>query len=228
MNTLEVLACATLVTWSMLSRTAPPQDWSSSPEASFLTAEEKKEWKGLASEDARDDFRKLYWMRRDPNPATETNEFRSIVEARIRSADAQLTIGKIPGSRTARGLALIVFGRPSVQREIVGPIKNAPELIDPNRISIPNEAFSSTQFQTWVYDRDTRSDLLDVLQVPIVELSFIVEPGHRDELQQPMKFQQWKDIIARHSIVNLAPRQSLTSFGREPRERIDQQLPPSR
>lgn len=202
MRALEAATFIALIVWSAVIRSAPPQDWSSSPEAYFLTPEEKREWKALRSETAREEFRTSYWKRRDPTPLTERNEFRETVEARIRSADVQLTVGKTPGSRTARGLVLIVLGRPSLQQQTSGPLKNTPEMTTPGRISIPNEAFETTEFHTWVYDRDTRADLLNVLGIAHLEVAFIVKPGHRDELQQPGRFQQWREIVARHSIVS--------------------------
>lgn len=202
MRALEAATFIALIVWSAAIRSAPPQDWSSSPEAYFLTPEEKREWKALRSETAREEFRTSYWKRRDPTPLTERNEFRETVEARIRSADVQLTVEKTPGSRTARGLVLIVLGRPSLQQQTSGPLKNTPEMTTPGRISIPNEAFETTEFHTWVYDRDTRADLLNVLGIAHLEVAFIVKPGHRDELQQPGRFQQWREIVARHSIVS--------------------------
>jgi GWxTD domain-containing protein len=195
---LAVLACSIALT------SAPAEDWSRSPEAAFLTTEERRQWKDLRSDESREDFKKLYWSRRDPNPLTETNEFREIVQARIRSADAQFSVGKTPGSRTARGLVLIVLGRPSTQQQTVGSVKGVPEMTTPGRISIPNDAFATTEFHTWGYDRATRPDLLNMLGASHVEIPFIVEPGHRDELQQPGRFHQWQEIVARESIVKSA------------------------
>jgi GWxTD domain-containing protein len=202
---LALLAC------SIVLRSAPAQDWSRSPEAAFLTTEERRQWKDLRSDESREDFKKLYWSRRDPNPLTETNEFREMVQARIRSADAQFSVGKTLGSRTARGLVLIVLGRPSIQQQTVGPVKGVPEMTTPGRISIPNDAFATTEFHTWGYDRETRPDLLNMLGASRVEIAFIVEPGHRDELQQPGRFHEWQEIVARESIVRSAPRNVVLS-----------------
>jgi hypothetical protein len=68
-------------------------------------------------------------------------------------------------------------------------------------LSIPNDAFATTEFHTWIYDRDTRPDVLSTLGASHVEIPFIVEPGHRDELQQPGRFHEWQEIVARASIV---------------------------
>src|SRR5206468_8108257 len=96
------------------------EDWSSSPEAYFLTTEERLEWKTLTTEEARTQFRTDYWQRRDPTPGTDRNEFQELVLSRIRAADARFAIGKTPGSRTARGRVFIVLGPPALQRQPAG------------------------------------------------------------------------------------------------------------
>jgi GWxTD domain-containing protein len=197
----STLATLVLLACTFLGSAPPPEDWAKSPEAAFLTTEERRQWQELRSDESREEFKKVYWSRRDPDPATAANEFREMVQARIRSADAQFSVGKTPGSRTARGLVLIVLGRPSIQQQFAGAIKGVPDMSTPGRISIPNDAFATTEFHTWVYDRDTRPDLLKLLGTSRVEVAFIVEPGHRDELQQPGRFHEWQAIVARESIV---------------------------
>src|SRR5205823_2210821 len=183
------------------------EDWSRSPEAYFLTSEEKQEWKHLQSEEARQQFRETYWKRRDPTPRTDRNEFKDTILARIRRADGQFTIGRPPGSRSARGLVFVVLGPPTVQQQIAGPVKGAaPEMITPGRLSVPNDAFDTTEFHTWVYNRETSSDLLSVLEIPSLEVAFTIEPGHRDEIRDSSRFQRWREMIARHTIVAAAAR----------------------
>ena len=167
-----------------------------------MTSEERQAWKNLPSDEAREQFRREYWRRRDPTPGTERNEFQERVLARIKAADAQFTIGKTPGSRTARGLVFIVLGQPAVQRQTIGPLKTAPEMIAPGRIGIPSEAFENREWHTWVYDRENAPDLLKTLNLPALEVAFIVEPGRRDELQNSSRFNSWREIVARRSIVN--------------------------
>lgn len=204
---LKAVLITVLASTAIVSRTSQ-EDWSKTAEAAFLTADERKEWKALQSDEARNQFKEVYWKRRDPNPITEKNEFRELVLERIRRADAQFSTKKTPGSRSARGLVLVVLGPPSTQQEIPGPIKNAPEMITPGRISIPNDAFSTTEFQTWSYDRDSRPDLLKLLRVSHIEVSFIVEPGQRDELQKPGQFREWQETIARASIASALGREA--------------------
>ena len=178
------------------------EDWASSPEAYFLTAAERQEWKKLTTEEARTQFRTDYWQRRDPTPGTDRNEFQEVVLSRIRAADARFAIGKTAGSRTARGRVFIVFGPPAAQRLTAGPLKSAPEVMGPGgRLGLPNEAFETREWHTWVYDREANSDLLTLLNVPSLEIAFIFEPGRRDELQDSSRFERWRQIVARQSIA---------------------------
>ena len=90
-----------------------PEDWSTSPEAYFLTSEERAEWKALDSGRERDRFKERYWLKRDPTAGTEKNEFRDTVLARIQTADKRFPLGKIAGARTNRGKVFVVFGTPA-------------------------------------------------------------------------------------------------------------------
>lgn len=177
-------------------------DWADSPEAAFLTPEERAGWKTLVTIESRERFKSEYWRRRDPTPETAKNEFQELIAVRIRTADAQFAIGKTPGSRTARGMVFVVLGQPSTMRETLGPLKTAPELIAPGKIGIPHEAFETTEWHTWVYDRERTPQVLDALRRPSLEIAFIVEHGRRDQLQQPDIFKRWREVIARRSIVN--------------------------
>src|ERR1700730_5595416 len=101
-----LLLAGLLAFGSGLAAQAPPddEDWASSPEAYFLTREERTEWEKLDSRTTREDFKNRYWLKRDPTPGTERNEFREVVLGRIRTADSRFKIQKVKGSRTARGL----------------------------------------------------------------------------------------------------------------------------
>ena len=78
-------------------------DWSSSPEAYFMTAAETQEWKKLTSEEERARFQLDYWRRRDPTPDTDRHVFQERVRSRILSADDRFSFGKTAGSRSRRG-----------------------------------------------------------------------------------------------------------------------------
>jgi GWxTD domain-containing protein len=186
-------------------------DWSASTEAAFLTRDELAVWKTLRSEEDHERFKVEYWQRRDPTPETERNEFKETILGRIRIADGRFALGKKPGSQTSRGLVFVVFGAPSVERQTMGPLKSSPDMMTPGKMGLPNEAFDTTEWHTWVYDRSTASELLNILERPLAEVSFIVEPGRTDRIQSSDIFQRWREKLARRSIVSPAKRD-------EPRE----------
>jgi GWxTD domain-containing protein len=181
-------------------------DWAASPEAYFLTPEERREWKALSSSDLREQFKATYWRRRNPAPDTEDNEFRQIIEQRIRVADERYTLGKTAGSRTARGLVFIVLGSPSVEKQTMGPLKSGLESNFPGQaMTLPREAGETKEWHYWTYEPDRLP--LYLRTQPSYEIAFIIEPGVRDEIQKPQLFGRLHNLVARHSIVNQAEEQ---------------------
>ncbi|HEY3172515.1 MAG TPA: GWxTD domain-containing protein [Thermoanaerobaculia bacterium] len=188
------------------STPAGPDDenWANSPEAYFLTAAERKEWDGLRSRDSRVDFIERYWLKRDPTPGTAANEFRDLVLARIRTADQRYRIEKIAGSRTAQGFVFIVFGTPAQVQE-----QHAPPLPPPRRLAAGDtyeavgirEGTETTH--TWIYDTKRTPKILQALGVPSLSMTFVMEPNrHKDELQNPGLVHEYRERLARKTIVN--------------------------
>ena len=62
-----LLGFALLVSFLLAQNARDEEDWASSPEASFLTAAERAEWKTLDSRDSRQKFIERYWLKRDPS-----------------------------------------------------------------------------------------------------------------------------------------------------------------
>lgn len=206
-----VLLVLSLAPAAVSGQTPPPidEDWGNSPEAYFLTVEEKQEWRGLQSKESRIGFIERYWLRRDPSPGTSANEFRELVAGRIGTADARYRIEKTPGSRTRRGFVFIVFGTPArfqerravppgpSQRPVAGSPSPPVGLIE-----------GSESVHTWTYDRERTPRLVEALKVPSFSVTFVIEPNrHRDELQNPGLVNEYRDRLAKMTIVNpdLAP-----------------------
>jgi GWxTD domain-containing protein len=82
------------------------KEWDKSPEAYFLTTQEREEWKQVKTDDAAEKFIADYLARRGP-------EFRKMLDERMAVADRYFSEGKIKGSETLRGKVIIVFGPPS-------------------------------------------------------------------------------------------------------------------
>jgi GWxTD domain-containing protein len=77
----------------------------------IITPEEEQAFKLLGTDEERDEFIEQFWLRRDPTPDTQENEFREEHYRRIQYANEHYAAG-IPGWRTDRGRIYIVWGPP--------------------------------------------------------------------------------------------------------------------
>src|SRR6185503_5405046 len=111
---LSVLLSLTLI---LLSLTAFAQDKKQKPKKSkesvdavykrwldedvrwIITDEERNTFKALKTDDEREQFIEQFWLRRDPDPDTDVNEYREEYYQRIAYANEHFTSG-IPGWKT--------------------------------------------------------------------------------------------------------------------------------
>lgn len=87
------------------------KDWVNKDVAYIITKEEKKAFEKLKTDEERENFIANFWLRRDPNPDTEENEFREEFYERIAYANEHFASG-IPGWKTDRGRIYITWGKP--------------------------------------------------------------------------------------------------------------------
>jgi GWxTD domain-containing protein len=200
MGTATLLAVA-LALAAANSPVEVPDNWADTAEASFLTPNERRTWKLLDSDVAREEFKRNYWRRRDPTPGTDRNEFQEEILARIRTADERFGTGDGPGSRTARGAVYVMLGPPAIVRGTSGPLDTAPRQELPGLVTLPRAALDATGWEEWTYDREHHARLLKVLRRSVLEIAFVVERG-RDQLQKPGVFAAYREALARHSIVS--------------------------
>jgi GWxTD domain-containing protein len=84
----------------------------------FLTRNETRVFRRLATPELRQDFIHAFWEIRDPDPATGENEFRDEVETRFEFITSHFREANRDGWNTARGMIYLVLGPPSSQDEI--------------------------------------------------------------------------------------------------------------
>jgi len=77
----------------------------------IISDEEKKAFKNLSNDEERDAFIEQFWLRRNPDPDSQDNEFREEHYRRIAYANEHFAAGK-PGWKTDRGHIYISFGKP--------------------------------------------------------------------------------------------------------------------
>jgi GWxTD domain-containing protein len=77
----------------------------------IIDSQEEKAFKGLKTDEERENFIEQFWLRRDPTPDTTDNEYRDEYYRRIVLANERYTSG-LPGWKTDRGRILIMHGEP--------------------------------------------------------------------------------------------------------------------
>jgi len=89
----------------------PYRKWLNEDVTYIITDEERQAWKRLSTDDEREQFIEQFWLRRDPTPDTEENEYKEEHYRRIAYANEHYASG-IPGWKTDRGRTYIVYGPP--------------------------------------------------------------------------------------------------------------------
>ena len=89
----------------------PWKKWVNEDVAYIITDEERKAFKRFATDEEREQFVEQFWLRRDPTPDTEENEYKEEHYRRIAYANEHYAAG-IPGWRTDRGRIYIAYGPP--------------------------------------------------------------------------------------------------------------------
>ena len=87
----------------------PYKKWLNEEVVYIITDEERKAFGRLQTDEERQQFIEQFWLRRDPTPDTEENEYREEHYRRIAYANDRFASG-IPGWRTDRGMVYIKYG----------------------------------------------------------------------------------------------------------------------
>lgn len=110
----------------------------------LLTPEERRAFLLLKTNDEREAFIGTVWLRRDPTPDTEENEFREEFYERLAYANENFASGK-PGWKTDRGRIYIKWGKPD-------SVESRPSGGSYDRPSYHGGGSTTTYpFETWFY-----------------------------------------------------------------------------
>src|SRR5262245_21484486 len=90
----------------------PTKDWYQGPVRYIITRQEVKAYKALESDAERATFIDWFWQRRDLEPGTPENEFRTRFERRTFEAVRKFSATAIPGWKTDMGKIYILVGPP--------------------------------------------------------------------------------------------------------------------
>src|SRR5262245_34956095 len=86
--------------------------WLSEDVVYIITTEEERYFRRLKSDEERERFIEEFWLRRDPTPDTDENEYRKEHYERIAFANQDFTADGVAGWRTDRGRIVIRYGKP--------------------------------------------------------------------------------------------------------------------
>jgi len=89
----------------------PWRKWLNEDVNYIITDEEKTAFKRLANDEEREQFVEQFWLRRDPSPDSQENEYKEEHYRRIAYTNERFASG-IPGWKTDRGRIYITFGPP--------------------------------------------------------------------------------------------------------------------
>ena len=89
----------------------PYKNWMDNDVVYIISDEERKAFRQLNTDEEREQFVEQFWLRRDPTPDTDENEFKEEHYRRIAYANEHFASG-IPGWRTDRGRTYIQYGPP--------------------------------------------------------------------------------------------------------------------
>ena len=147
----------------------------SGPAQFLMTKEEAAQWKNVKTDDEANAFIALFWARRDPTPATPQNEFKADFDARVVAADQNFAQGKVKGSMTDRGKALILYGQP--KRMVRAENQQQPVAASGNNESAPMSERDNSVSMEWVYEGD---EAAAIFGVPRTTLRFMDRNGSGD------------------------------------------------
>ena len=99
----------------------PFEKWLNKDVVYIITPQEKTVFGELTTAEEKENFIEQFWRRRDTDPSTAFNEFKTEFYRRIAYANEIYSYAGIPGWKTDRGRVYITFGRPtSVERYSAG------------------------------------------------------------------------------------------------------------
>lgn len=109
---LAVLGAGSASAQDKKERRAYFKKWLEQDVVYIISDEERSVFLKLTTDDEREQFVEQFWLRRDPTPRTQANEFREDHYRRIQYVNERFSSG-IPGWKTDRGMMYVKFGPPT-------------------------------------------------------------------------------------------------------------------
>jgi GWxTD domain-containing protein len=157
----------------------PYRKWLSEDVLYIITDEERTAFKRLATDEEREQFIEQFWLRRDPSPDSQENEFKEEHYRRIAYTNERYASG-IPGWKTDRGRIYITFGPPDeIESHPSGGTYERP-------FEEGGGTTSTFPFEKWRYRwiQDIGSDIMIEFVDPTMtgEYRMTMDPSEKDAL----------------------------------------------
>lgn len=198
MAMMTTLLTVFLATSSFAALSKEYADFHKGPMQHLLTVDEQKQWAAIRTDEQAQQFIDLFWARRDPTPGTPQNEFRDLINERIKVADIQFSQAKITGAATDRGKVFLLLGSPSRQSRQGMPGQGT--IQSPTRRGTPGLGSSQQSVQDyspkilWVYEQG-KVDL--PLGQPIVEVGFVDQYASNEWKMERVLRTDYKSVFDR-------------------------------
>ncbi len=157
----------------------PYRKWLAEDVLYIITDEERTAFKRLATDEEREQFIEQFWLRRDPSPDSQENEFKEEHYRRIAYTNERYASG-IPGWKTDRGRIYITFGPPDeIESHPSGGTYERP-------FEEGGGTTSTFPFEKWRYRwiQDIGSDIMIEFVDPTMtgEYRMTMDPSEKDAL----------------------------------------------
>ena len=207
MKKVQLILAGIAMTSLALAQLSKYKDWAKSPEAYFLTPDERQEWSRVTSDADAEKFIATYWARRDPTPATPQNEFKDGVMRRIAAADEQFKLRRYNrGAESVRGRIFVMLGAPNrasqsrPQDRVGGLVGDSGLPTGPEGGSGFGEGSASAVTVNWTYDKNHFDPSWGI---PEMRIRFSVDPLRgSDDMGKDAVVERAIATVAEKSIVN--------------------------
>jgi len=134
-----------------------PLKWNKTPEAYYMTAAEKAEWKNVSSPEQARTFIEEYRRKRG-------EQFLEDIRTLVDKADKQFKLDKTAGSLTQKGRVFMILGAPNRSRtnREVADARSGESAMQSN--ALENKAIIGTE---WIYDKDRLPKELGIGQLKV-------------------------------------------------------------
>jgi len=195
-------------------------DWEDGPAGFLLTKKERKQWSKIKNDAAAEQFIKLFWAKRNPEPNSSFNVFKAEFERRVRHADENFTYRKRRGAISDRAKVLILLGPPrAVQQRLPTDSVTAGN----TGAQVTDEVTGT--IEVWMYDPLTMPEgissssstfILTFYEVKTATNEFVLDRSNRESFSGIRVLAEAPEVYLLHPDMVEVPKPVSVAGGRSP------------